>query len=268
MAARLQTYLLSLSLLILTACGGTGVEEGDPQETLQTPVLPTPATPSPLPTIERTELPVDITRRPSQASSGIISTETSATLRSPRGFIHVPTGVGDAGHYYIYAGKIIELEWLEAPLSCSEYKFTYRALEGQEVLIAADTDAADGVSITWQVPEHLSAEDLKGVATCGEHTIQSHAIWSVRSGSEPPAGVCVVASSTIASVELHAERSLEASIVGYLAPGDYARVIEAAEGGWYRVETDHAEPFREGVTVPPVAWLSDYYPVEFFGPCE
>lgn len=246
----------------LSACSGAA-PGGLPTQTSAPPSAP-PATiglPTELPSLATSTA----TRAaPTQATPG---TPTSTPLPQ-QGHISVPTGVGDAGNYYIYAGNVVTLTWNGAPLGCEQYQFVYTDISGIRVLVGADSDSSDGVAIEWKVPEFVGGEDLRIEALCDGSIIRSGTTGSIYSGALPPDGVCVVASSTIGALDLFGDPSLDSIPFAYLSPGDYARVLEQAGGGWILVDTTDAEQLPPAEQLPATGWVSESYGVEFFGPCD
>ena len=221
------------------------------------------------PEVRDTQAPeVAIPSQPPTAAASDTPLSTVEPLSSPQGFVLIPTGVGDAGNFFIYAGSIITLTWESPPSGAARYDFVLTPFESSEtVVLGSDLDASDGVSAEWQVPEDVGGS-LRGAAHFPDgRLIYSHWSGDVYSGEEPPEGVCTLASGTIGALDVFAEPSMESEAFAYLVPGNYADVLARTVDGWYWIDASTATDTTTGKAATGWGWVAAEYSIELFGPC-
>jgi len=268
---KVQTTAFAIVMALLSACSASSVDEGPTETPESSATAPREITPGNPPTAVRPTQTSETTR----SALGGTQSKDSPQRSSHEGYVRVTTDVGDAGNYFIYAGKVIEVAWVDPPLSCEHYEFAYSDASGNRVLLGADPDPSDGVSLEWEVPEQVRAEGLRGEAQCEGIVVSSWETGFVSSGDLPPDGVCVVASSNIEALYVSNEPSDSAQVFGVLASGDYARALERTQDGWYRIETTAVELYFDAVelyldvsNIPASGWITERNGIELFGPCE
>jgi len=217
-------------------------------------LLPTmPPSPSPEPT------------KSAPATSGPIPSSTAA----PRvGLLSFPSISGDAGNAVLIAGDEITIVWEEAPPGAERYEFTFEPEDvGPAVLLGEDLDPSDGVSVRWTVPEHL-AGGFDAVAHFADGSTASVG-WSamIYSGTAPPAGICVLQSSTVGVVMLFLEPTTESADFADVYPGEYAEVLGHTADDWFLVDAGMAHLTFPRDPQPATGWTPDHGLV-LRGPCE
>lgn len=258
-----------LTLAFMTGCGGSLPMTLDTQTPVGSPAIRSTSTPRLLPTAIPSESvtthTVDAT--PTSPASGEF--QATVTPQSPRGFIDLPWGVGDAGNWFLYATSVLTLTWIDPPLLCDQYDFVISESPSEQTVIGTDLDASDGVSIEWQVPERISEASLRGEAFCGDSSvISSFGSGILYSGDAPPEGVCVLASGTIGAIDVLHEPSLSSEPFAFLVPGVFAPVLERTQDGWYRVDANVATLMVDESSAPETGWITDRYSIKLFGPCD
>lgn len=219
-----------------------------------------------------------MTREPSQLTPVVPTDEDPSsagpTLPPPTssvaaGHIEMPWGIADAGNWFLYATSTLTLTWIDAPAGCEQYEFLLIPSSAERIVIGTDLDPSDGISVDWQVPEGLSEAGLRGEALCsGSQIGPSLHSGILYSGDSPPEGVCVLASANIGAPDVLREPSPSSEVVAKLRPGDFAPVLEHNLDGWYRIGTDTLTPIGASESSPDTGWITDQYPLKFFGPCD
>ena len=202
---------------------------------------------------------------PEPTKSGPIPSSTAA----PRvGLLSFPSISGDAGNAVLLAGDEITIVWEEAPPGAERYEFTIEPEDGgPAVLLGEDLDPSDGVSDRWTVPEHL-AGGFDAVAHFADGSTVSVG-WSamVYSGTSPPAGICVLQSSTVGVVMLFLDPTTESADFADVYPGEYAEVLGRTADDLYLVDASMAHLTSPLDSQPASGWTPDHGLV-LRGPCE
>jgi hypothetical protein len=168
----------------------------------------------------------------------------------------------------LIAGDEITIEWEEAPPGAERYEFAFEPEDGgPPVLLGDDLDPLDSVSVRWTVPEHL-AGGFDAVAYFADGSTISVG-WSamVYSGIAPPAGICVLQSSTVGVVMLFLEPTTESADFADVYPGEYAEVLGRTANDWYLVDAGMAHLTYPRDPQPASGWTPDHGLV-LRGPCE
>jgi hypothetical protein len=181
----------------------------------------------------------------------------------------IPSGVGDAGNFFLYAGSILTLTWEDPPAGAARYDFVLSAFESSEtVVIGSDLDASDGVTTEWYVPEFVSGS-LTGAAVFDDgRVIYSHRSADLYSGIAPPEGTCVLASGTIGALDVFKQPSDASPPFAILVPGEFAKVLERTIEGWYRIDASPAVDRDTGEPVSGMGWVDSRQSIVLFGPCD
>lgn len=230
-------------------------------------------TPAGTPPATATLVPPDPTVTPTVTDPPSLETlPPTGTVRPPAGRISFPYRYADAGNFGLQAGATITLTWEEAPLDADLYEFTIIPHQQDTPLVLGlDTDASDGVSIEWAVPERVSAT-MRGVAYFRDGQV-SYSVWAreVYSGESPPEGICSISSASIGPLDLFREptsSSDRSDRIAYLTPGVYAQVFGQTSTGWYRVDAQVAIDPVDGETATGIGWVSGQAGVELHGLCD
>jgi len=269
-AHKSQTYArgsLIISVAVLAACQpvASPAPTLSPTETLSPHALAATGTAAPrlLPTMLPS--PSSEPAKSAPATSVPIPGPTAA----PRvGVLSFPSISGDAGNAVLIAGDEITIVWEEAPPEAERYEFTFEPEDGgPTVLLGEDLDSSDGVSVRWTVPEHL-AGDFDALAHFADGSTVS-AGWSamVYSGTAPPAGTCVLQSSTVGVVMLFLEPTTESADFADVYPGEYAEVLGRTADDWYLVDASMAHLTYPLDPQSATGWTPDHGLV-LRGPCE
>lgn len=188
---------------------------------------------------------IQLGNTPSQSAATTIvevpleTSRPSATLQpSYLVFDHI---TGDAGNYYVLAGETITITWENAPVGADQYEFRIMPENGESPLVLEnDIDAADGVSVSWTIPEQLAAE-LQATAIFPDgKKVELPYPPMLYSGDLPPPGVCSLLARN-QPVEVYRLPDRSAEIFALLRPAVYAHVLEIAPDGWYRIDASVAE---------------------------
>lgn len=280
--------IIVLSLMFLTACSGfkskdTATLDGAPTlHITNTPrLLPTAIVAEKTPTLHITTTPrllptaIDNERTPTSDTKHFQITPTStkaqatATLPSTVGHIYLSGGIGDAGYRFVFATSVVTLTWIDPPPTCNQYDFVISDSSSDWTVIGTDLDPSDGISIEWQVPEHISYASLMGEAFCEESSvIHSLELGNLFSGDAPPEGVCVLISGTMGTPDLYLEPSLSSRPFAFLKQGSFAPVLERTQDGWYRIDTIDSVSWDESQSMPEFGWITDIAGIKLFGPCD
>ncbi|MDX1435614.1 MAG: hypothetical protein R3335_02305 [Anaerolineales bacterium] len=195
--------------------------------------------------------------------------EASQTPPKPVGQLSFPYEAGDAGNVTILAGNLLEISWIGGPAQAERYDFfLIDADSGEEVLLGADLDASDGISIEWPVPEYQSGA-LMAVARFSDGSeVQSPVSPTVFSGQQLPEELCTVRSTSAGVVEVYHEPSLESESFAHIHPGTFQHVLAVAAGGWYQIDAEGAYDLRSGEAAGGTGWVSDHSTIGLAGPCE
>ena len=163
---------------------------------------------------------------------------TAVTQPSSLVFSHIS---GDAGNFFLLAGETITLTWENAPTGADMYEFVLVPLNQEpSFVLGTDSDDFDGIAVSWTIPEHVAAELHATAYFPDDQNMELSFAPTVYSGEFPPAGVC----SLIARhqpVEVYRLPDRTAKIFALLHPAVYARVLETAPNGWYRIDASAAE---------------------------
>ena len=171
-----------------------------------------------------------------------------AALYSSLVFPHI---TGDAGNFALLAGETITFTWENAPAGADKYEFVLAPLNKEpSFVLGIDMDDSDGVAVSWTVPEHIAAELHATAYFPEDRKIELPFAPMIYSGDLPPAGVC----SLIARhqpVEVYRLPDRTAEIFALLYPSAYARVLEIAPNGWYRIDASAAELYTPSRGIMP-----------------
>jgi hypothetical protein len=209
----MKSNLMAIALLglLLSACGA-------------------PATPTREPTISPTAV----------AKSTNTPISTAITQPSSLVFPHIS---GDAGNFALLAGETITFTWENAPMGADKYEFVLVPLDKEpSIALGSDLDDSNGVTVTWTIPEHIAAELHATAYFPNDRKFELLFAPTIYSGDFPPEGVC----SLIARhqpVEVFRVPDRTAEIFALLHPAVYARVLEIAPKGWYRIDASTAESY-------------------------
>jgi hypothetical protein len=176
---------------------------------------------------------------------------------------------GDAGNYDLQAGVLAQVTWPEAPPAADSYSFTLKLHTDKSLLlIGTDTDASDGVSVEWLIPENISGELSVTAYFAGGREVRSFAI-DVYADKAVPAGTCVVRAHTTAPLSVYQEPSDTTEIIGVMYPTSMVEVVGKNSNGWYKIKTDEVYTVgsSEQKIGPGTAWLSETSTL-LFGACE
>jgi hypothetical protein len=213
------------------------------------PVLATPVAVA-SPEIIHPAITAEVAARPATVSAA------TATAGEPS-FLSFPSVGGDAGNFSLLAGETIPITWEHAPLGADRYEFNLVPIDhSPTVVVGIDTDASDGVAVTWQVTAHVAAELHATAYFPGDRTIDVSFAPTVYSGDLPPAGVCSLLARN-QPVEVYRQPDRTAEIFALLYPAVYARVLEAAPDGWYRIDASVAEVYTRPLTNSPDTGFQD-----------
>ena len=202
------------------------------------------------------------------AKCGLICTECEA---------YIATKNNDIDALTIMSQKASEqfdmtLTWEEAPLAADRYEFTLISHnQDTPLVLGSDTDASDGVSIQWVVPERISAT-MRGIAHFPDGQV-AYSAWArdVYSGESPPEGICSISSASIGPLDLFREPTASADRsdrMAYLTPGVYAQVFGQTGAGWYQVDAQFAIDPVDAETAVGIAWVSGQAGIALHGPCD
>jgi hypothetical protein len=176
---------------------------------------------------------------------------------------------GDAGNYDLQAGVLAQVTWPEAPPAADSYQFTlYLLSNNSPLLIGTDTDASDGISVEWLIPENTSGTLQASAHFTDGLEVRSYTI-DVYTDKAVPAGACVVRAHTIALLSVYGEPSDTAEIIGVMHPTSMIEVVAKNSGGWYKIKTDEVNAVggSDQKIGPGIAWLYETS-TELFGTCE
>jgi hypothetical protein len=158
--------------------------------------------------------------------------------------------------------------WLDAPFGAQRYDF-FLTREGDHtpVLLGTDSDASDGVSIQWLVPEHLSAS-LTAIAYFTDGSmVTSLPSFALHSGQALPDDVCTIRSTSIGVVDIYRGPSLNSESFAYIIPGTFQPVLGRTPDGWYWIDAMGAYDMQSEEVASGTGWVSDRSPIGLFGPC-
>jgi hypothetical protein len=200
---------IALLVLLLSACGA-------------------PATPTREPTISPSAV----------AMSTNTPSPTAITQPSSLVFPHIS---GDAGNFALLAGETITFTWENAPSGADKYEFVLVPLDKEpSIALGSDLDDSDGVTVSWTIPEHIAAELHATAYFPNDRKIELLFAPTIYSGDFPPAGVCSLMARH-QPIEVYRMPDRTAEIFALLYPAVYARVLEIAPDGWYRIDASTAE---------------------------
>jgi hypothetical protein len=107
-------------------------------------------------------------------------------------------------------------------------------------VLGIDRDASDGVSVSWTIPEHIAAELHATAYFPNDQKVELSYPPAVYSGELPPVGVCSILARHY-PIEVYRLPDRTAEVFALLKPSVYARVLEIAPNGWYRIDASAAE---------------------------
>jgi hypothetical protein len=179
---------------------------------------------------------------PAVAMSTNTPPSTAITQPSALVFSHLS---GDAGNFSLLAGETITFTWQNAPTGADKYEFVLVPLNKEpSFVLGIDFDDSDGIAVSWTIPEHVAAELHATAYFSNDRKFELSFAPMIYSGDLPPAGVC----SLIARhqpVEVYRMPDRTAEIFALLHPAVYARVLEIAPDGWYRIDASIAELYTQ-----------------------
>ena len=191
---------------------------------------------------------------PTQTSEPTVTqtqTETPTPPSAQPSSLVFPHITGDAGNFALLAGETITFTWENAPAGADKYEFVLAPLNKEPFFVlGSDMDDSDGVAVSWTVPEHVAAELHATAYFPEDRKIELPFAPMIYSGDFPPAGVC----SLIARhqpVEVYRLPDRTAEIFALLHPSVYARVLEIALNGWYRIDASAAELYTPSRGIMP-----------------
>ena len=220
-------------------------------------------------------------------SEGIRATDKGldfTILGDPFGYITVPAA-GDAGNYFLFAGSTVSLRWTDPPRGQSRYEFNLLGFPDSDMVIGADYDFEDGVSIEWLVPENLPGSEIAAIAYSPAGNASFYALGAtVYSRGFPPQDTCVLAVNQIAPIPVHLEPDKHSPIFADLFPGgEYYQVYSHNADEWYKVKVSARNWINQSRESPSCdesssncrsysnnkfGWVNAVDGFRLFGPCD
>ena len=176
---------------------------------------------------------------------------------------------GDAENIKLQAGDRAQVTWPEAPAAAASYQFIlYLHSDNSPLLIGTDTDASDGISVEWLIPENTSGALQASARFADGREARSYMI-NVYTDKAVPKGACVLRSHTISPLSVYQEPSDTAEIIGVMVPTSMLEVIAKNSDGWYQIKTDevYVVESSDQKIGPGTAWLYETS-TELFGLCD
>ena len=240
-----------------------------------------------LQTVENNHLPAITTVSGKIKPEGIRATDKGLAftiLGNPFGYITVPAS-GDAGNFFLFAGSTVSLKWTDPPRDQSRYVFNLLGFLNSNIVIGADYDLEDGVSIEWFVPENLPGSEITAIAYSPAGNASFYAFGAtVYSRGSPPQDTCVLAVNQIAPIPVHLEPDNHSPIFADIFPGgEYYQVYNHNGDEWYKVKVNSRNWInlsRESPTCDESSsncriysnnefgWVNAVDGLRLFGPCD
>jgi len=181
--------------------------------------------------------------------------ETTPSQPSYLVFDHIS---GDAGNFYLLAGTTITFSWKNPPEGANEFEFRFISQRGEPpVVVGNDVDTSDGVSITWAIPANIAGEIHATAFFSDGQTVDLPFPPMLYSGDFPPSDVCTLLARN-QPVEVYRLPDRTSQIFALLSPGVFARVLEIASDGWYRIDASVAEEYSSPRGSSPENGFKDY----------
>jgi hypothetical protein len=157
------------------------------------------------------------------------------------------------------------------PPGALQYEFFLAIHDSDEaMLLGMDDDTADGVSITWQVPEHLAAFVYAEAVMPDGTRIRANG-GDLYSGNAPPVDTCTL-SYGVTAFDVYGAPSGGSAPVGHAVPGPFFPVVERTADGWYHIritgnifDYDTGQEIAEGHGW---VYLAAWQGMQLFGPCD